>query len=132
MNRFLFAVIGMFAAAIFATSVYMIFRSSGQEGDPPRTLVSTSTDTVVKTPQPSSDAYTLAEIGKHNNASSCYAAINGFVYDLTSWISQHPGGPDKILNICGTDGSAAFNGQHGGERRPANELAGFKIGTLAQ
>jgi hypothetical protein len=27
---------------------------------------------------------------------------------------------------------AAFNGQHGGQARPASELAGFKIGTLAQ
>jgi hypothetical protein len=32
--------------------------------------------------------------------------------------------------MCGVDASSAFDGQHGGEKRPANELAGFKIGTL--
>jgi hypothetical protein len=32
--------------------------------------------------------------------------------------------------MCGIDGSAPFNDQHGGEKRPANELAGFLIGDL--
>jgi hypothetical protein len=59
------------------------------------------------------------------------APINGGVYDLTAWISKHPGGERAILSICGKDGSAAFNDQHGGQRRPANELSGFKIGTIA-
>lgn len=74
--------------------------------------------------------YTLAQVAAHNGASSCWSAINGGVYDLTAWINQHPGGPQAILAICGKDGSAAFNNQHGGQRRPANELAGFKIGDL--
>ena len=87
------------------------------------------------TAAPASNAptsYTLAQVSAHNNATSCWSAINGKVYDLTSWINQHPGGPKAILSICGTDGSSAFNDQHGGQSRPANELAGFSIGTLAQ
>lgn len=76
--------------------------------------------------------YTLATVAIHNSASSCWAAINGNVYDLTDWISQHPGGPEHILGICGTDGSAAFNTQHGGERDPAQELKNFYIGTLSR
>lgn len=76
--------------------------------------------------------YTLAQVAGHKDATSCWTAINGGVYDLTSWINQHPGGPEAILSICGKDGSADFNAQHGGERRPEQELATFKIGTLAQ
>lgn len=76
--------------------------------------------------------YTLAEVAKHNNSSSCWTAINGSVYDVTSWIKQHPGGQQAILSLCGKDGSSAFNGQHGGQARPASELAGFRIGSLAQ
>jgi cytochrome b involved in lipid metabolism len=76
--------------------------------------------------------YTLAEVAEHNSGTSCWTAINGGVYDVTTWINQHPGGPEHILALCGTDGSAAFNGQHGGEARPAAELATFKIGMLAQ
>ena len=89
----------------------------------------TKTTTVppVKTP----GTYTLADVTLHNSGASCWSAINGGVYDLTSWINQHPGGPQAILIICGKDGSSAFNNQHGGQRRPSNELAGFKIGILA-
>ena len=82
------------------------------------------------TPSKTPSGYTMAEVAAHNNSASCWSAINGNVYDLTSWIGQHPGGQQAILSICGKDGSAAFNAQHGGQRRPANELAGFKIGAL--
>ncbi len=75
-------------------------------------------------------SYTMAEVAKHATASSCWTAINGKVYDVTRWISRHPGGQRAILSLCGTDGSAAFNGQHGGQSRPAAELAGFRIGSL--
>ncbi len=74
--------------------------------------------------------YTLAQVATHNDSSSCWSAINGFVYDLTSWISNHPGGEGAILSICGKDGSNAFNNQHGGQGRPENILETFKIGTL--
>jgi len=89
----------------------------------------------VTTPTPvttTAGTYTLAQIATHNNASSCWTAVNGDVYDVTAWINQHPGGAQAILGMCGIDGSDAFNGQHGGQRRPATELASFKIGTLAQ
>jgi cytochrome b involved in lipid metabolism len=82
--------------------------------------------------EPAPSSYTLAEVSKHNGQTSCWTAINGNVYDVTSWISRHPGGSDAILSLCGTDGSAAFTGQHGGQARPASELATFKIGTLKQ
>lgn len=72
----------------------------------------------------------MTEVREHGNIESCWAAINGNVYDLTAWINQHPGGPEHILSICGTDGSSAFNAQHGGQREPAGELAQFFIGPL--
>lgn len=74
--------------------------------------------------------YTLTQVAQHSSQSSCWSAVNGGVYDLTNWINAHPGGPEAILSICGKDGSAAFNAQHGGQARPANELATFKIGIL--
>jgi cytochrome b involved in lipid metabolism len=83
---------------------------------------------------PASTAYTLADVAKHNDASSCWSAINGSVYDLTNWIGEHPGGPQRILSICGTDGSSAFNAQHGSpsDTRPKQMLATMRIGSLAQ
>lgn len=74
--------------------------------------------------------YTLADVKKHAKASSCWSAINGNVYDLTKWINRHPGGSSVIKALCGRNGSSMFNNQHGGQNRPVNELAGFKIGKL--
>lgn len=76
--------------------------------------------------------YTMAQVAAHNTKASCYTAISGYVYDLTSFVSNHPGGQAAIASICGVDGTSAFSGQHGGQGRPANELAGLKIGVVAK
>lgn len=77
-------------------------------------------------------SYSLADVAKHKEASSCWTAISGSVYDLTAWIDQHPGGSENILRTCGIDATAAFQAQHGGQGRPEAELASFKIGALAR
>ena len=91
---------------------------------------STTVTTTTTTTPPAASGYTMADVAKHATRSSCWTAVNGNVYDVTAWISQHPGGANAILSMCGKDGSAAFNDQHGGQRRPASELASFKIGAL--
>ena len=86
--------------------------------------------TPTPTPPPS-NALTMAVVAQHNSAQSCHSAINGSVYDLTSWINQHPGGSERILSICGKDGSSAFSNKHEGEPKPEQTLAGFRVGELA-
>lgn len=78
-----------------------------------------------------SGGITINQVAEHNSRSSCWSAINGSVYDLTSWIPNHPGGEQTILSLCGIDGSANYNAKHGGGSKPARILGGFKIGTLA-
>lgn len=87
---------------------------------------------VVVTPPTGTTAtsYTLADVKLHNTKTSCWTAVMGSVYDVTPWITQHPGGSSTIIGMCGIDASAAYNGQHGGASRPASELASFKIGVL--
>lgn len=75
-------------------------------------------------------SYTLKEVAKHNSSASCYTVVNNNVYDVTSFITKHPGGSSKILRICGKDGTASFTDQHGGQRKPEQELAGLQIGVL--
>lgn len=87
---------------------------------------------VPTTPAPSAGAYTLAQVATHNTRTDCWTAIGGVVYDLTPFISQHPGGVSDIMRICGIDGTSAFQNQHGSSGKPASELANLKIGTLAQ
>lgn len=75
-------------------------------------------------------AYTMIEVATHNSQQDCWAVIDGGVYDLTTWISRHPGGPDKIIPLCGTDATSKFHGQHDDQARPNEQLASFKVGTL--
>lgn len=75
-------------------------------------------------------AYTLDEVAQHGDESSCWAAIEGQVYDLTPWVNQHPGGPARILGLCGTDASVQFQAQHDGQARPERQLESFRIGSL--
>ncbi len=85
---------------------------------------------VVTPPSTTLGSYTLAEVATHNTSASCWTVVSGNVYNVTSWISAHPGGSGAIKGMCGVDASSAFNGQHGGQSRPVSELAGFKIGVL--
>lgn len=80
----------------------------------------------------SAATYTLADVRAHNSAADCWTTIDQKVYDLTAWESQHPGGSKDIVRLCGIDGTAAFQGQHGGQAKPGNVLSDYQIGTLGQ
>jgi cytochrome b involved in lipid metabolism len=101
---------------------------------PSPTKTSTPTPTPTPTPQPTPapkpTGYTLAEVKTHNSNTSCWTAVNGSVYDVTTYIKKHPGGAARIIKICGTDGTKAFEGQHGGESKPERTLEGYRIGDL--
>lgn len=79
---------------------------------------------------PTATGITMAVVAEHGDADSCWAAIDGKVYDLTGWIKQHPGGQSPILSLCGTDATAAFTAKHAGDSRPAEELASMLVGPL--
>ena len=74
--------------------------------------------------------YTMDDVAQHATRESCWAAVDGDVYDLTQWIALHPGGEDRILGLCGTDASAAFRGQHSDQGRPNDQLASMLLGPL--
>lgn len=76
--------------------------------------------------------YSLLEVLKHNSKESCWTVIRKGVYDLTNWLSKHPGGEKAILNICGQDGTVLFEKQHGGKDKPELTLLQFKIGELLE
>ncbi len=105
---------------VILTAVVIVLtqRSSSNTAPLPTTTVTPGT------------TYTLADVALHKTESDCWTAVNGSVYNVTSWIAQHPGGAQAIIGMCGVDGSAGFDGQHGTQKRPASELASFKIGAL--
>lgn len=44
-----------------------------------------------------------AEVQAHNSEKSCYVTIGAKVYDITSFVDDHPGGGDLILEYGGKD-----------------------------
>ena len=54
----------------------------------------------------------FSEVEKHNSKGSCWVVLNGKVYDLTSFLAEHPGGAKVITKWAGKDGSRAFNPIH--------------------
>ena len=85
-------------------------------------------------PSPSASAtpagYTMEQVKANNTATKCWSAIDGKVYDLTNWISSHPGGAGAITSLCGTDGTSAYINQHKGQSRPGSTLTAYLLGPL--
>jgi len=42
----------------------------------------------------------------------CIVTVGGNKYDVTAFISLHPGGPEKIKAWCGKDATEIFNAKH--------------------
>lgn len=74
--------------------------------------------------------YQLSDVAQHALPTDCWTIINNEVYDLTPFVAKHPGGIEKISQICGIDGTALFEGQHGEQQLQLAQQ--FKIGQLAQ
>lgn len=97
------------------------------------TPTTTTTEPTV-TPEPTQEAgtYTSAQIATHAVESDCWASVDNNVYDLTSWVSRHPGGSKAIISLCGTDATAKFEKKHGGSNSAKAALVLLKIGTIAK
>jgi cytochrome b involved in lipid metabolism len=75
---------------------------------------------------------TLEEVQKRDSATSCWSIVYGNVFDLTKWITKHPGGAEKIRAICGKDGTSSFENKHTGDARAANQLSSYFLGKLGE
>ncbi|KAJ9183890.1 hypothetical protein P3X46_007689 [Hevea brasiliensis] len=74
--------------------------------------------------------YSKAEVSLHNNRAECWIIIKDKVYDVTSYVEEHPGG-DAILTHAGDDSTEGFYGpQHA--TRVFDMIDDFYIGDLEQ
>ncbi|KAF8709023.1 Vacuolar assembling protein VPS41, partial [Rhizoctonia solani] len=55
------------------------------------------------------------EVATHNTSESCWIIVSGKVYDVTEFISEHPGGSAVLLKHAGKDATAAYEMAHGPE-----------------
>lgn len=71
---------------------------------------------------------TTLELAEHARPSSCWLAIDGGVYDVTPFLSNHPGGAKTLLAASGRDASDAFRLFHPEPVR--RRLKAFRVGAL--
>ena len=74
--------------------------------------------------------FSIDEVAQHSTADDCWTIVDGDVYDVTPFVSRHPGGSSAIATLCGGDGTSNFRGQHGSQSGPNSQLESLKIGTL--
>jgi cytochrome b involved in lipid metabolism len=75
----------------------------------------------------------LQELWRHNTESSCWIALHGVVYDVTNWLSNHPGGKDLLLASAGRDATQLFEMYHPFIKETEymkKQLEAFRIGTI--
>ncbi|KAG7302327.1 hypothetical protein JYU34_013825 [Plutella xylostella] len=48
------------------------------------------------------------EVKKHHRCDSTWIIIANKVYDVTSFLEEHPGGADSLLEVAGQDGTRQF------------------------
>jgi cytochrome b involved in lipid metabolism len=93
------------------------------------TKATAATPTAATAPA-ASGLYTAAQVATHATATDCWSIVSGGVYNLTTWIGQHPGGPGVIKAMCGTDGSASFNSMHSSSATAKAALDKLKVGIV--
>ncbi|MCL4354401.1 hypothetical protein M1349_02915 [Patescibacteria group bacterium] len=81
----------------------------------------------VQIPQSGGVVLTAAEVAKHSSSGDCWMIINNKVYNVTSYVSAHPGGTGSISAYCGKDGTSAFAGH---SQNANNILTSYYIGDL--
>jgi len=72
---------------------------------------------------------TKEELAKRSSASNAWIAINGKVYDVTQYISRHPGGRSTIMDGVGKDATQMFNRAHSYVKAEL-VLPGKQVGVL--
>lgn len=74
------------------------------------------------------NSVTLATVAQHSNENDCWMAINGKVYDVTSYIPAHPG--NEIMKGCGKEATAMFTNERKHNGKAIAMLDQYEIATL--
>ena len=63
--------------------------------------MTTLADVIADAKKSEGKTFTMLEVSKHNSQSSCWVVIGGRVFDVTSFVNDHPGGPEILLQRAG-------------------------------
>ncbi|XP_076233182.1 cytochrome b5 isoform X2 [Calliopsis andreniformis] len=75
--------------------------------------------------------YTRAEVFKHTENNDLWIIIHNKVYNLSSFLNEHPGGEEVLLELGGRDGTEPFEDiGHSSDARQMMES--YKIGEIVE
>ncbi|KNC83400.1 hypothetical protein SARC_04341 [Sphaeroforma arctica JP610] len=75
------------------------------------------------------EPFTMDEVREHANKDDCWIIIDGVIYDVTSLLSQHPGGQAVLLSFGGKDVSAEYHAMKHSSQAQAMR-PGLAVGRL--
>jgi cytochrome b involved in lipid metabolism len=76
-----------------------------------------------------SKEYTYQDVAEHNTKADCFVVVHDKVYNVGSFVDEHPGGEEVMLDVAGQDATEAFEDiGHSDEAREI--LEGLIVGTL--
>ena len=58
------------------------------------------------------EIYTIEEVNQHNTDTDCWVVIDKKVYDISEFVSQHPGGKQILVSVSGDDVTDYFYELH--------------------
>lgn len=75
--------------------------------------------------------YSLQEVAEHCLPNDCWIVLFDKIYDVTDFLSEHPGGEFIILESAGRDATLAFRGTRHG-KDSYDSLAKYLVGILPE
>lgn len=74
----------------------------------------------------------IEEVQEHASPTDCHTIIRGGVYNITSFLEQHPEGKMNTENTCGMDSTVLFESQYGGLPAEEEQLKNLFVGLLVK
>lgn len=76
--------------------------------------------------------YDIEDVNKHNVEEDAWMVVNGYVHDVTSFLGDHPGGKDIMMEYLGKDASSIFANPKVHDHGPVayNMLTKYRIGVI--
>jgi len=109
------------AALVLLATLLILLKSSWSRSSSDEAILGTTTKL--------HQTYTLAQVSEHNSKEDAWIVIDGGVYDITPYVTEHPGGVKAILRNAGGDATKGFKGpQH--PARVFDMIDDHKIGTV--
>lgn len=112
----------IFASALFWVAIFTTWAASSRAPGSPAESAAAADRRI-----------SLDEVARHAVADDCWMVINGVVYDITSYLPEHPSNPRIVVPWCGKEASDAYRTKTRGRAHSVEAdalLNNYRIGVV--